>query len=108
MPMTEDLSVFFSAAEFAHAALLDGESVTGVFDNGYSAQFGDIATTLPSFTLPSAAAASATQGSELRIAMADCAAGVPLSVNGAATVYQVRSVEPDGTGVTRLVLELTE
>lgn len=91
-------------------ALLDWVEVEGVFDNTYTDQFGDIASAQPVFTLASADAASAVQGSELRIDIdgAATAAGVPLSVNGAATVYSVRAVQPDGAGITRLVLELAE
>lgn len=91
-------------------ALLDWVEVQGVFDNTYTDQFGDIASAQPVFTLASSDAAETVPGSELRIDIdgAVTAAGVPLSVNGAATVYRVRSVQPDGAGVTRLVLELAE
>lgn len=110
---------FAAVAERANAAvlrhlsqpaMLDMVDVRGVFDNAYTDQFGDIASAQPIFTLASADAAETVPGSELRIDIdgADTAAGVPLSVNGAATVYRVRSVQPDGAGITRLVLELAE
>ena len=94
---------------FAQPALLDEVEVEGVFDNAYAYPLG-IASAMPVFTLASADAADAVQGSVLRIDIdgAATADGVPLSVNGAATVYSVRAVQPDGTGVTRLVLELAE
>ncbi len=108
MPMVEDLSLFFSTAEFAHKALLDGAEVLGIFNGGYSTALGGIATGEPTFTLPTASAPTVAQGSELRIDVdgSAAAAGIPLSVNGAATVYRVRNFEPDGTGVTILRLEL--
>ena len=33
MAMTEDLSVFFSDADFAESVVLDGTPVLGIFDN---------------------------------------------------------------------------
>lgn len=85
----EDLSPFFNAAELATAATLDGEPVTGIFDNAYIDPFG-VASTEPRYTLPSADAATATNASMLVIG---------------ATTYRVRSVQPDGTGITVLTLE---
>lgn len=85
----EDLSPFFNAAELATAATLDGAAVTGIFDNAYTEVFG-MASRAPMFMLPTASASSATQASVL--------------VTGGVT-YRVTSVQPDGTGVTTLMLE---
>lgn len=85
----EDLSPFFNTAELATAATLDGAAVTGIFDNAYTEAFG-MASRDPMFTLPSASAASATQASVL--------------VHGGVS-YRVTSVQPDGTGMTTLLLE---
>lgn len=85
----EDLSPFFNAAEFGQAATLDGAAVTGIFDNAYTEAFG-MASRAPMFTLQSSQAASATQASVLVVG---------------ATTYRVTSVQPDGTGVTTLLLE---
>jgi hypothetical protein len=85
----EDLSPFFNTAELATQAALDGVPVTGIFDNAYTEAFG-MASRAPMFTLPTASAASATQTSVL-------------VVDG--TTYRVTSVQPDGTGVTTLMLE---
>jgi hypothetical protein len=85
----EYLSPFFNTAELATAATLDGASVTGIFDNAYTEAFG-MASRAPMFTLPSANAAAATQASVL-------------VVDG--STYRVTSVQPDGTGVTTLMLE---
>jgi hypothetical protein len=98
-----------TAAVFRHlseVALLDELEVYGIFDAPASTQFGDIATTLPSFTLASADAVTAIVGSTLRVSLDGNPCGIPLSVNG--TLFNVRSVEPDGIGMTRLVLELAE
>jgi len=90
MPMVEDLSVFFAADEFATPGVLDGDAVLGILDTGYSEALGGIATAEASYLLPSADAAGAGQSSVL--------------VTGA-QAWRVRSVEPDGTGATRLRLE---
>ena len=86
---TEDLSPFFNTAELATAATLDGAAVTGIFDNAYTDALG-LASREPMYTLPTASAAAATQSSVL--------------VVGGVT-YRVTSVQPDGTGVTTLLLE---
>lgn len=85
---TENLAPFFS--DFAaSSATLDGASVRGIFDNQYVDVLG-LASRQPMFTLPTADAAAATQASVLIVE------GV---------TYRVRSIEPDGTGVTVLMLE---
>lgn len=93
MAFTEDLAPFFSTAEFAHSATLDGVAVTGIFDADYALQDvgGAVAASGPVFTLPSAS--------------------VPASVVGKAFVhatitYKVVETLPDGTGVTTLRLRV--
>ncbi len=90
MAFVEDFSAFFSTAEFAVTATLDGVPVNGIFDNGFAQAFDGIATAEPSFLLPSAAAASVTQSSVL--------------VVGSVT-YRVRIPRHDGTGLCNLLLE---
>lgn len=91
MPFTEDLSAFFSEAEFADAGVLDGAAVSGIFDNGYLEEMG-MASHEARYTLPSAAAAGVTSASTL-------------VVRG--TTYRVRGTpQHDGTGVCTLLLEL--
>jgi len=87
---TEDLSTFFAAAEFASPATLDGVPVVGILDNNYMQAFDGIAGASTSYTLPSAACAAATSASVLVVA---------------GSTYRVRSVQPDGTGVSVLLLE---
>lgn len=86
----EDLTAFFQADEHATEALLDFLPVVGIFHKPYAEAFDGIASSGPRFTLPSAAAASATQESQLRIGD---------------DLYAVRSVQPDGTGITVLTLQ---
>lgn len=91
MPMVEDMSAFFNAAEFATPAALDGVNVLGIFDQPYLQVLDGVASTEPTFTLPAEQAAAARQGSWLVVA---------------GRTYRVRSVQPDGTGgATVLILE---
>ena len=91
MPLVEDFTAFFNAAEFASPATLAGVAVTGIFDKAYIDldAGGSLAGTTPVFTLASSA--------------------VPANVAGAALVvggvtYKVVEPMPDGTGVTMLRL----
>jgi hypothetical protein len=91
MPMNEDMAVFFNSSEFATEGLLDGVAVDGIFESGsYYEPASLIAGSRTTFLVPSAATASTTTSSTLVI--------------NAAT-YRVRSIEPDGTGLTLLDLE---
>lgn len=95
MAMTEDLSAFFSTAEFATAATLNGVAVTGIFDNGYSA--GNVggmgmASTQPTLTLPTASVPANPVG---------------LAAVVASVTYTIAEHQPDGTGVSMLYLERT-
>jgi hypothetical protein len=90
VPMIEDMGVFFSPAEFATPATLDGAAVLGILDQPYAQLLDGVAGTDPVFVLPTQQVGNARQGSWL--------------VVGQAT-YRVRSAQHDGTGVTTLVLE---
>lgn len=94
MAFTEDLATFFDIDDFAVAVTLDGVPLVGaIFDNGYTlggAGPVGVATTQPAITLPSA--------------------NVPAEPVGKAVVYggntyTVTAHEPDGTGVSVLLLE---
>lgn len=94
----EDLSVFMSPDEFATTATLNGEPVTGIFDNGYAlAAVGSygMASSTPSYMLPSAQVPANP-------------VGMPMAVDpdGTDARYTVTASEPDGTGITRLLLEV--
>jgi hypothetical protein len=91
--MFKDLSPFFSSAEFATPATLDGVAVLGIFDRPYAeASFGGFgaAASQPTYTLPTDQAVSP--------------AGKVLVVSGIGT-FLVAEVRPDGTGITVLILE---
>jgi len=74
------------------AAVLDNVPITGVFRNAYSQSLGGIATKQPIFVARSTEVPRARQGSTLRLV-------------GQADTYRVANIEPDGTGVTTLLLE---
>ena len=87
----EDLNLFLP--DFGVAATLDGAATHGIFDNGYA--LGNVgltgmASTQPSIVLPTAN----VPGSPI---------GAAVTVN--ATAYLVAAHEPDGTGISRLMLE---
>jgi len=86
-----------ATAAGAFAALANAEAtigaalVAGIFDNGYQAGLlGAIESARPSFTCASADVSTAVQGTAITIN---------------AVAYKVAEVQPDGTGVTVLVLE---
>ena len=95
MPFPEDLSMFFNPDEFADPATLGGVAVKGLFDKAYA--FGEVggsgmASTQPVYTL----ATSAVPANPV---------GTTLVVGG--VTYSVAAHEPDGTGVSLLLLERT-
>ena len=92
--MTEDLSAFMNAAEFATPITLNSVALAAIFDSanalGSVGPYG-MASTQPTLTLPTAQ--------------------VPANPVGLAVVvnsvgYLVAGHEPDGTGISRLLLEL--
>lgn len=92
MAFVEDHSVFFT--DFGVSVTLAGATVRAIFDASYEAAtvgLMSMASAQPMLTLPTAS--------------------VPASVVGAAvtvgaTAYTVAAAEPDGTGITRLMLEV--
>jgi hypothetical protein len=93
MAFVENLVPFFSTAEFAVDATLNGVAVRGIFDSAY--QLGDVGSSGMASTAP-----------VLTLATTD----VPSSPVGKSVVvnsisYVVSAHEPDGTGVSLLLLE---
>jgi len=89
--MTEDLAPFF--ADFAVNATVNGAAVRGIFDNGFaSAEVGlvGLSSARPMLTLPTAGLSADPVGQTA-------------VVNG--TSYLVAVHQPDGTGVSTLMLE---
>ncbi len=75
------------------AVTVDGAEVNGIFDNGYdlaTVGLSGMASTQPTFTLSTSSVPASP-------------VGTPVVVNG--TNYLVAAHEPDGTGISRLILE---
>lgn len=89
MAMIEDTSAFMQLSDFAINATVAGLPVRVIFDAAYADPFG-IAGTEPRATCASVDVAALVQGS-------------PLTILGQA--YTVRDKQPDGTGITTLLLE---
>ena len=93
MAFTETLSPFFDADDFAESVVIDGVSVSAIFDNAWAqAGIGVVgaATADPVLTLPDASVPLEPGGR-------------PVVVRGVA--YRIVRVEPDGTGVSTLFLQ---
>lgn len=93
MAFTEDFTAYFNTGDFAFSATVAGVAVKGIFDKAY--QLGNvgvtgIATTAPVLTLATA------------VVPAD-PVGTAVVVSG--SNYTVAAHEPDGTGVSLLLLE---
>ena len=93
---TEDLSTFF--ADFGHTANFGAGEVLVFFDDGFERSsvgaFG-MATSQPAVTLPSAQVPANPVG-----------LAVTVTMHGVAAAYTVAEAQPDGTGITRLLLEV--
>ena len=90
----EDTTAFFDTTTgFAQTATVGGASVAVIFDNASSlgsvGPYG-MASTQPSITLPTAQVPSTPVGTTVVVG---------------ATTYLVAAHEPDGTGISRLLLE---
>lgn len=92
MPMQEDFSVFFNPDEFAHRAVIENDVVCGIFRAPYIDSLGGMSSIKASFVLSETDARRAQQDVTVRI------------VDGLS--YRIKSQEPDGTGLVRLMLEL--
>lgn len=91
---TEDFSVFMNLAEFATSVTLNGVTVAAIFDNAYA--LGSVG-----------AYGMASSGPVLMLASASVPGDVVgLTVVANALSYLVVAHEPDGTGISRLLLEL--
>lgn len=87
-----DLEALFSADEFAVVATVAGAAVNGIFDAAYQpSEFGDV-------TLQGSEATLQVRASDV----SSVAYGAAVVVDG--VNYTLRRNEPDGTGVTTLIL----
>jgi hypothetical protein len=90
---SEDLSAFMNTSEFATMVTLNGASTAAIFDAAYAP--GSVGTFGMASSQP-----------VLTLATADVPAnpaGLSVVANGA--IYVVSGHEPDGTGISRLILE---
>lgn len=98
MALDEALAVFFNAEEFATAATLDGNAVTGIVTSGFiGASMDGFGTAGPSpeFLLPASSVPAQCEGKTLVIASGH-----------AAGTYRIGNAYPDGTGLVTLHLLL--
>lgn len=90
---TEDTTAFFAVAELGDTVTVNGVAVPAMFDNGYSAaDVGAVgmASSQPFITLATASVPASP-------------VGMAAVCNG--TAYTIAAHEPDGTGISRLLLE---
>ncbi len=90
MAFLEDLTPFFSTAEFADLATIGGVEVRVIFERPFADPFGAVVdSSQPQCLAPSASVLHAHQGTAVVIA---------------GSRYTVERVEPDGTGISRISL----
>ena len=85
---------FFNTQHFAQAAVLGGVTVQGIFDDAAAlGGVGDLgmATTQPTLLVPTSAVPASVRGMELEVA---------------GQHFTVEDDQPDGTGMTLLILEV--
>lgn len=86
----EDLAPFFAVEGFATEATIGGAAVRVIFEQPFADPFGAaLETTQPQCWAPSASVATVRQG-----------AAVVIGSNA----YKVERIEPDGTGISRIVM----
>jgi hypothetical protein len=86
----EDRLSFLDPDEFGIAATVGTATVYGIFDDAHEAIFDDeVGTTAPQFVCRTADVTSVVRGTSIVIN---------------SVTYKVTAVEPDGTGMTTLVL----
>ena len=89
----EDLAPFFAVEGFATEATVGGAAVRVLFERPYADPFGAaLDSSQPQCWVPSASVANVRQGAAVVI--------------GGST-YKVERVEPDGTGISRIVMHPT-
>jgi len=87
--VVEDLGIFFAADEFATNATIGAATIQGILDDEYIEDL-DIAGTRPVLICRTSDVTAVAQGTVVTINE---------------TAYTVVDIRPDGTGVTRLILQ---
>ena len=86
----EDLSVFIDTDDFASAASINGLTVNGIFGNEFI-QVDFVESKKPVFECAAADVVGIAHGDTVTIS---------------SDTYKVRGIQPDGTGMVKLILEL--
>lgn len=89
MALVENLDAFFY--DLGDPCTIAGVAQVGIFDKAYQQQFGMVAGAEPLLVIKDSALGSGVEGSTVVVR---------------STSYTIASIEPDGTGVTALRLEL--
>lgn len=88
MPINEDFAEFM--ADWGVSARVGSVDVTGIFDNAESDTFGMVSNSRPVLTVASEDVPAAAVGTSVVIGT---------------TNYTIAELQPDGTGITRLMLK---
>lgn len=103
----EDFSAFFNPSEFASTATLAGVAVSGIFDNGYAlgnVGLSGMAGTQPTWTVATSDIPPRVIDWFLCFQEPFDPTDLLVTLNGSS--YKVVAHEPDGTGISRLLLEV--
>lgn len=93
-----DLGLFFSANDFGVSATVNGSTITGIFLNGFES----VQSPLFDAEIMSNAPYFIAQSSDVVASEVDNAANNTVTISG--INYKVKSINPDGTGITKLEL----
>lgn len=99
MPFTEDLAPFLSTSDFAVTATVGGVSVSVIFDRAHVEAMGGFGGGIDA-TQPTALLKTSD------VTAQSIARNTAIVIDG--TTYYVQSLQPDGTGMTLLVLSLEQ
>ena len=91
MPMIEDMSAFLNSDEHGTIATYKTTEIVGIFENQY-VEIGGVQSVKPTFLIDDASAPNIARGNTI-------------TIDG--IVYKFILSQPDGTGMTLLVLEAT-
>lgn len=87
---TEDLSVFTDTGDFASSASINGSTVNGILGNEF-VQVDYVESQKPVFECAAADIPGIAHGDTVAVS---------------SDTYKVRGIQPDGTGMVKLILEL--
>ncbi len=86
----EDITAFLATEEFATLATIGATTVPGIFDDAYQDVLGIVPGSQMIFLCATASVASVAVGDSVTID---------------STAYRIAEIQPDGTGMTRLLLK---